>query len=462
MVFANLFFLYVFLPLFALLYLKFDKNITLCIFSVIFYSFGEPVYVLLLLLSVLVNYYIGLQIDKCLRTKNKKKFLILGLIFNILLIAIFKYLNLFTDILNYFGLISFKTSIALPIGISFYTFQSITYIVDVYRGDTKAQNSFKNLLLYISMFPQLIAGPIVRYKTINNQIESRYTTIDDFVNGAYRFIQGLGKKVIIANQLSIVSTQLLDGDLVILSKLGAFVGILTFVLQLYFDFSGYSDMAIGMGRCMGFHFEENFNFPFISKSITEFWRRWHISLGTFFRDYVYIPLGGNKKHQFINIIVVWLLTGIWHGANINFVLWGVFLAAFIIIEKYLFKYISKFIPNIIKHIYMIIITLAGFSIFYYVDINRLTSFYRVFVSNNSIYDVATISIILNNIYLIIISMIISTPIIHYIDNKYLSFNNDRMILVKRMLILIYHIAILIISTILLIGNTNNPFLYTRF
>ena len=462
MVFANLFFLYVFLPLFALLYLKFDKNITLCIFSVIFYSFGEPVYVLLLLLSVLVNYYIGLQIDKCLRTKNKKKFLILGLIFNILLIAIFKYLNLFTDILNYFGLISFKTSIALPIGISFYTFQSITYIVDVYRGDTKAQNSFKNLLLYISMFPQLIAGPIVRYKTINNQIESRYTTIDDFVNGAYRFIQGLGKKVIIANQLSIVSTQLLDGDLVILSKLGAFVGILTFVLQLYFDFSGYSDMAIGMGRCMGFHFEENFNFPFISKSITEFWRRWHISLGTFFRDYVYIPLGGNKKHQFINIIVVWLLTGIWHGANINFVLWGVFLATFIIIEKYLFKYISKFIPNIIKHIYMIIITLAGFSIFYYVDINRLTSFYRVFVSNNSIYDVATISIILNNIYLIIISMIISTPIIHYIDNKYLSFNNDRMILVKRTLILIYHIAILIISTILLIGNTNNPFLYTRF
>lgn len=461
MVFANLFFLYVFLPLFALSYLRFNKNITLCIFSLIFYAFGEPVYVLLLIFSVFVNYNIGLQIDKCLRTKNKKKFLIIGLIFNILLIFIFKYLNLFTEILFNIKLISFKTNILLPIGISFYTFQSITYIVDVYRKDTKAQNCFYKLLLYISMFPQLIAGPIVRYKTISNEIDNRQITSDDFLYGIYRFIEGLGKKVIIANQLSVISSQMLDGDLLIQSKFGAGLGIFAFVLQLYFDFSGYSDMAIGMGRCMGFHFDENFNYPFISKSITEFWRRWHISLGTFFRDYVYIPLGGNRRHQLFNILFVWILTGMWHGARMNFILWGIYLAIVIIIEKYIFKHIYKYIPDIIKHLYMIIITVIGFSIFYFDDTSRLGSFFNIFISNNTLYDVVFESALRNNIILLLISIILSTPIIKYLDNK-LNNENDKIFIIKRTTLLITHIIILIFSTILLIGNTNNPFLYTRF
>lgn len=461
MVFANLFFLYVFLPLFALLYFKFNKNIVLCIFSLLFYAFGEPIYVLLLILSVFVNYKIGIRIDKCIRLKNKKKVLILGLFFNILLIFIFKYLNLFTEILFSIKIINFKTNILLPIGISFFTFQSITYIVDVYRKDTKPQYTFYKLLLYISMFPQLIAGPIVRYKTISDEIEYRKVSIDDFLSGVYRFIEGLGKKVIIANQLSIISTQMLDGDLIIQTKLGAALGIIAFVLQLYFDFSGYSDMAIGMGKCMGFHFDENFNYPFISKSITEFWRRWHISLGTFFRDYVYIPLGGNKSHQFVNILVVWLLTGIWHGANINFIIWGVYLASVIIIEKYVLKHISNNIPALLKHLYMILLTLIGFSIFYFVDINRLRDFFRIFVSNNQIYDATFESVMLNNIYLIIISVILSTPLLKSIDGLAL-LKNENIYIIKRIIILLFHILILIVSTILLIGNTNNPFLYTRF
>lgn len=461
MVFANLFFLYVFLPLFALSYIKFNKNITLCIFSLIFYSFGEPVYVFLLIFSVLVNFNVGLKIDKCVRTKNKKKFLIMGLIFNILLIFIFKYLNFFTEILFSIRLINFKTNILLPIGISFYTFQSITYIVDVYRKDTKAQNSFYKLLLYISMFPQLIAGPIVRYKTINNEIDNREFSSEDFLNGIYRFIEGLGKKVIIANQLSIVSSQMLDGDLLIQTKFGAAFGILAFILQLYFDFSGYSDMAIGMGRCIGFHFEENFNYPFISKNITEFWRRWHISLGTFFRDYVYIPLGGNKKHQFFNILIVWILTGMWHGASMNFIVWGLYLATIIIIEKYIFKYIFQYIPDIIKHIYMIVFTTIGFSIFYFDDFNRLCSFFNIFISKNILYDVAFESVFINNIFLLTFSIILSTPIIKYLNNK-LDDTNEKIFLFKRSILLVIHIMILVISTILLIGNTNNPFLYTRF
>ena len=331
MVFADLLFIYIFLPLFAIFYYKFNKNIVLCIFSIIFYAFGEPIYILLLLFSVFVNFIIGKNIYY--RQNNKKLFLIIGIVFNVSIIFIFKYLNLLTSILFSLNIMSFKTEILLPIGISFFTFQSITYIVDVYRGDNKCQDNYMDLLLYISMFPQLIAGPIVRYKTIAEEINYRKVQLEDFLDGAYRFIFGLGKKVIIANQLSVISTELLDSNLESLSKFGAILGIFCFVLQLYFDFSAYSDMAIGMGRCLGFHFEENFNYPLISKSMTEFWRRWHISLGTFFRDYVYIPLGGNRRHQYLNIFIVWLLTGIWHGANINFIIWGLFLFFVIALEK---------------------------------------------------------------------------------------------------------------------------------
>ena len=227
-----------------------------------------------------------------------------------------------------------KPGIALPIGISFFTFQSISYIIDVYRGQVRAQKDFFSLLLYISMFPQLIAGPIVRYSTISAEINRRSISMHDLAEGSFRFLVGLGKKVILANQLGELSAAFLDGDFASLSTGGAWIGILAYTMQIYFDFSGYSDMAIGMGRCMGFHFDENFNYPYVTRTITEFWRRWHISLGSFFRDYVYIPMGGNRRHQPLNILVVWFLTGLWHGASWNFVLWGLYFGAIIMLEKY--------------------------------------------------------------------------------------------------------------------------------
>ena len=464
MVFADLLFIYIFLPLFAIFYYKFNKNIVLCIFSIIFYAFGEPIYILLLLFSVFVNFIIGKNIYY--RQNNKKLFLIIGIVFNVSIIFIFKYLNLLTSILFSLNIMSFKTEILLPIGISFFTFQSITYIVDVYRGDNKCQDNYMDLLLYISMFPQLIAGPIVRYKTIAEEINYRKVQLEDFLDGAYRFIFGLGKKVIIANQLSVISTELLDSNLESLSKFGAILGIFCFVLQLYFDFSAYSDMAIGMGRCLGFHFEENFNYPLISKSMTEFWRRWHISLGTFFRDYVYIPLGGNRRHQYLNIFIVWLLTGIWHGANVNFIIWGLFLFFVIALEKlFLTKVLDK-IPSFISHIYIIIITMISFSIFYFTDTGRLVSFFNIFISDREFFDIISTNLLYSNIFLIIFATLLSTPALKYLLVFIMNFDNNTInniiIRYSNYFVLFFSIIVLIVSTLLLVGDTINPFLYTRF
>lgn len=309
MVFSDLFFLFVFIPAFMLMYFAAAiadrniygasdssrnrfKNLALVFFSLIFYAWGEPVYVFLMLISVFFNFHFGLLIGKSRR--HRRAALVGGLIFNVLVICTFKYLGFFAQILNECGLCVPGPHIALPIGISFYTFQSISYLMDVYRGVSYAQRRFSDLLLYISMFPQLVAGPIVRYQTVAEEIQDRRVSAQDFADGSYRFLIGLGKKVIIANQLSEISGQFLADGLNTLSTAGAWVGIIAFTLQIYFDFSGYSDMAIGMGRCLGFHFNENFRHPYCCTSITDFWRRWHISLGSFFRDYVYIPMGGNS------------------------------------------------------------------------------------------------------------------------------------------------------------------------
>ena len=324
MVFSDLFFLFVFLPSFLLCYLLATwadrqwlseegqhsnkaKNLILVCFSLIFYAWGEPVYVFLMLFCVFVNYLVGLGIAGS--EQYRKVILVIGLILNIAIIGTFKYLGFFAQCLCDMGIEVAKPNIALPIGISFYTFQSISYLVDVYRRESPVQRRFPDLLLYISMFPQLIAGPIVRYGTVADEIHNRHVNAADFSDGLYRFLIGLGKKVIIANQLSEISDQFLVNGLSSLTMAGAWIGIVAFTLQIYFDFSGYSDMAIGLGRCMGFHFNENFRHPYCCNSITDFWRRWHISLGSFFRDYVYIPLGGNRSHQAVNILVVWFLTG---------------------------------------------------------------------------------------------------------------------------------------------------------
>ena len=345
MVFSDLFFLFVFLPLFALLYLlaarrdRHDsvlldspqqayKNHVLIIFSLIFYAWGEPVYVFLMLGCVVFNYLMGILID---RSPIPRFFLFFGLLGNLAAIGTFKYADFFAHTLNAWGIPVAAPGIALPIGISFYTFQSMSYLIDVYRKEAPAQYRFGRLLLYVSMFPQLVAGPIVRYGTVAEEIGNRRISANDFAEGAYRFLIGLAKKVLLANQFSEIVDQFLRGSLHDLTTTGAWIGILAFAFQIYFDFSGYSDMAIGMGRCLGFHFNENFNHPYISRSITEFWRRWHISLGSFFRDYVYIPMGGNRRHQALNILCVWFLTGLWHGASWNFVLWGVYFGVILLL-----------------------------------------------------------------------------------------------------------------------------------
>ncbi|MBR4601902.1 MAG: MBOAT family protein, partial [Prevotella sp.] len=370
MVFSDLFFIFAFIPSFALLYILASlidkkmktspdtpynrtKNWVLVLFSLLFYAWGEPVYVFLMLFSVLVNFIAGRVIDRS--DRHRKMALVIGLICNILILGVFKYLGFFGSILADLGISVALPTLALPIGISFYTFQSISYLIDVYRRESPAQKRYADLLLYISMFPQLIAGPIVRYDTVATEITDRHVTANDVADGAFRFLVGLGKKVIIANQLSEVADQFLVGGIGNLSTTGAWVGILAFTLQIYFDFSGYSDMAIGIGRCLGFHFKENFNHPYCCNSITDFWRRWHMSLGSFFRDYVYIPLGGNRRHQAWNIFVVWFLTGMWHGASWNFIIWGVYFGFIVAVEKYTILRLKNRMFTPLLHLYSLIL-----------------------------------------------------------------------------------------------------------
>jgi alginate O-acetyltransferase complex protein AlgI len=481
MVFSDLFFLFVFLPSVALCYLLaawLDKhlfstslhksftarNAVLVLFSLIFYAWGEPVYVLLMLACVFLTYLSGRIIG--IGGKYKKSGLVFGLICNIGILSVFKYTSMLVQTLNQLGLDVPDPKISLPIGISFYIFQSISYLVDIYRGDSPVQKNFLRLLLYISMFPQLIAGPIVRYDVVAMEIGSRRVTQYDFVCGSYRFLIGLGKKVILANQLSEISTQFLGGNLANTSTAGAWVGILAFTLQIFFDFSGYSDMAIGLGRCLGFHFAENFNHPYISKTITEFWRRWHMSLGSFFRDYVYIPMGGNRRHQAWNIMVVWFLTGMWHGASWNFILWGVYFGIIVMLEKYTILKVIRYIPAPLLHLYTIFLFVLGWGIFYFDDFTKMQRFFSISFGNTAtLYDFTAESAVMNNFWLWIVALIFCLPVYDIVTNAF-----DRAMpketTLKHTISLITRIsvsvALLLTSVALLVGATNNAFIYTRF
>ena len=465
MVFADLFFLFAFLPAFAICYLLAGlakgngvKNGVLVFFSLVFYAWGEPVYVFLLILCALLNWLVGRGIDR--EGRGRKFWLVVGLIINIAILAAFKYLGFLAGLLGDFGLSVQVPELALPIGISFYTFQSITYLVDVYRRESKAQKRFWDLLLYVSMFPQLIAGPIVRYGTIAREINHRKVSWQDMADGSFRFLVGLGKKVILANQLSEVSDQFLAGGLEGLSTAGAWVGLLAFTLQIYFDFSGYSDMAIGMGRCMGFHFRENFDHPYCCDSITDFWRRWHISLGSFFRDYLYIPMGGNRHHQFFNILVVWFLTGMWHGASWNFILWGLYFGLLVALEKYTF--LKWKIPAFLRHLYSLILVVLGWGIFYFVDFSQMTSFFPVlFGKAESFTDFTVRSALTSRFWLWIAALACCLPLGRWIRDAI----GEKHLLgrsVLSVLKLVLAVALLAVSTALLVGATNNPFIYTRF
>ena len=477
MVFSDLFFLFVFLPAFALSYLlstwldrrlsagRISQNSVLVIFSLIFYAWGEPVYVFLMLFCVLVNYLAGLGIDH-LSGGARRWALIGGLTGNILILSTFKYLSFFAQQLIAIGIPVADPKISLPIGISFYTFQSISYLIDVYRRESPAQHHFGNLLLYISMFPQLIAGPIVRYNTVAREISERHVTSSDLADGIYRFIIGLGKKVILANQLSEVSDQFLAGGMQDLTTSGAWVGIIAFTLQIYFDFSGYSDMAIGLGRCMGFHFNENFRHPYCCNSITDFWRRWHISLGSFFRDYVYIPMGGNRRHQALNILVVWFLTGMWHGASWNFIIWGIYFGIIVTLEKYTLLRVQKYIPSPLLHLYSLALVVIGWGIFYFDDSSRMVQFFEIaFGQATNLHDFVTITALTDNCWLWVVSVLFCMPLRQYAASLLQLTTHEGGTIQETILFLtrlVLSVVLLVLSVSLLVGATNNAFIYTRF
>lgn len=481
MVFSDLFFIFAFIPSFALLYFLASvidkklntspdipynrtKNWVLVLFSLLFYAWGEPVYVFLMLFSVLLNFIAGRIIDRS--NRHRKMALVFGLACNILILGVFKYLGFFGTILADLGINVALPTLALPIGISFYTFQSISYLVDVYRRESPAQKRYADLLLYISMFPQLIAGPIVRYDTVATEINDRHTTANDIADGVFRFLVGLGKKVIIANQLSEVADQFLVGSIANLSTTGAWVGIIAFTLQIYFDFSGYSDMAIGIGRCLGFHFKENFNHPYCCNSISDFWRRWHMSLGSFFRDYVYIPMGGNRRHQVWNIFVVWFLTGMWHGASWNFILWGVYFGFIVAVEKYtILRLKSRFFTPLL-HLYSLILVVIGWGIFYFEDFSKMTVFFNSFFGmGKSFTDFASQAAVMDKFWLFAVALLLCMPVRKLIaDTTERLLKNHTTLLHGAILIgrTVLSLAVLVLSVALLVGATNNAFLYTRF
>ena len=457
MLFTSISFLYYFLPIVLIAYFivpKKAKNFVLFIASMAFYFYGEPKYIFLMLAEIFIAYVGAILIDKY----KKKSILAVILAIHIGLLVFFKYTDfLIANINNIFGAKIDLLQLALPIGISFYTFQIISYEIDVFRGNVKVQRNFLNLATYVALFPQLIAGPIVRYETIEDELSNRKHSFENFAYGARRFVIGLAKKVLIANMLGEFCNKFsaTDEKSVVLYWLFA----ISYMLQIYFDFSGYSDMAIGMGRMFGFNFLENFNYPYISKSVTEFWRRWHMSLSSFFRDYVYIPLGGNRKHQIFNIMVVWMLTGLWHGASWNFVLWGLFYGILLIIEKKAFKGVLLRLPSFFGHLYCIIIFVLGWALFYFTDFNDLKNwFICAFGGTGKLYDYTGFTALMSNLWLFIACAVASTPLLRYGYRWFADKCRAINIIVTPILV----VVLLAACFVLLVGESYNPFLYFRF
>ena len=460
MLFTSISFLYYFLPITLILYFivpKKYKNVILLVSSLLFYFYGEPIYVFLMIAEILIAYFGALLVDKY----KDKTILIILLIIHISLLFIFKYTDfILTNINNIFNANINLLKLALPIGISFYTFQIISYEVDVYKKKVSVQKNIINLATYVSLFPQLIAGPIVRYESINEELDNRKTTFNDFSYGVRRFIIGLSKKVLLANVLG----ELCSTFNTISDKTVVFYWLfaISYMLQIYLDFSAYSDMAIGLGRMFGFHFLENFNYPYISKSITEFWRRWHMSLSSWFKDYVYIPLGGSRceKTKIIrNIFVVWFLTGLWHGASWNFIIWGLLFGIVLVIEKLFLQKILDKTPNIFKHIYVLFIVMISFVIFNGENIiNNIQGLFGI--NNISFINSVSIHYLKNYLIILIISILACTPLFKNIIEKLK--NNKKIIKVINLLEPIYLVLLLFIVTVYLIDNSYNPFLYFRF
>ncbi|MDO5398668.1 MAG: MBOAT family O-acyltransferase [bacterium] len=461
MVFSNLIFVGVFLPLvFVLYYICKNtsyRNVILVLTSLVFYAWGEPSLVIMLAVSITLNYIYGLLIDKFYAGPGAKAAFTAALITNFGFLGVFKYAGFVVDNLN--ALLPFEIpepNISLPLGISFYTFQILSYIIDLYKGRVKVQKSLIKFAGYVSMFPQLVAGPIVRYADIAEELDSRTVTADDFADGSKRFVAGLCKKLLLANNAGSAASMLLDN--MNMATGTAWLGILMYTFQIYFDFSSYSDMAIGLGRMFGFHFIENFRYPYISRSITEFWRRWHISLSTFFRDYVYIPLGGNRYRAVRNLFIVWFLTGMWHGASWNFILWGLFYGVFLFIEKSSFKQFLMKIPRPFCYIYTMFFVMVGWALFYYTDTAQLINWFKcAFGKSGAGYDLVTVTTLCSNAWLIAVCIIGSTPLPAWLCRKICSVKGIGIWLEPLMLI-----AAFVICYSVMVGSTYNPFLYFRF
>lgn len=470
MVFSSLVFLFIFFPLTLFFYfvVKNDKlkNIVLVIASLIFYSWGEPVWVCLLIFSSVLDYTVSLGIEKYRGQKITKLFIALSVVINLGLLMAFKYSGFFISTINSVFNIALRVpAFSLPIGISFYTFQTMSYSLDVYKGEVKAQKSFINFLMFVSLFPQLIAGPIVRYSDIDTQIAHRTITVEKFADGMTRFMAGLGKKVLIANYAGSLASSLLE-NVESAAVLSVWVGVLLYAFQIYFDFSGYSDMAIGLGHMFGFDYPENFIYPYISTSITDFWRRWHITLSTFFRDYVYIPLGGNRvklPRQIFNLFVVWALTGLWHGASWNFVIWGLYYFVFLCLEKFVLKNVLDKTPKVIRWIYSMFVVLIGWMIFYFEDFSAMkTAFSVAFgASGNALSDPVMSAMIVNNIPFIIIAAIACVPVTKHVKAG-IDKLQKRSPVARPILNTVFNVVMLVLCVASLAGSTYNPFLYFRF
>ena len=472
MVFSTLVFLYAFFPICLILHIAARstkmKNYALLVMSLLFYAWGEPVWVFLMVITACVNWFFALMVEAARDKRSAKLAMIIAVAVDLLLLGVFKYSGFFVENINMALHLAIPVpQISLPIGISFYTFQILSYIVDVYRGDTKAQKSPANFMLYVSLFPQLIAGPIVRYTDIERQLESRTVTPEGFSRGITKFLIGLAKKVLLANFAGKVAATLLGGDMAQMSVLEGWLGMLLYAFQIYFDFSGYSDMAIGLGRMFGFSYPENFNYPYIATSITDFWRRWHISLSSFFRDYVYIPMGGNRKHQIWNMLVVWFLTGMWHGASWNFILWGLYFFVWLVLEKFVLRRVLEKVPKLLKWFFTFVLVLVSWVFFYYTDLSQCFGMLKLMFgfAGRPFADPKSMLLLANNGLFLGLCAVCCLPVASWFRKA-----TDRMVVKNRgrgrqiafALCLLFNTFLLVLCTAAMVGSTFNPFLYFKF
>lgn len=471
MVFSSITFLFRFIPIFMILYFvtpRRMRNIILFLGSLFFYAWGEPIYVLLMLFSTLSDYVHGRLIGACRSRRVARGLLISSIVINLGMLGFFKYSDFLIGTVNQLlGSNLPLLKLPLPIGISFYTFQTMSYTIDCYRGEAKVQKNLLDFGVFVTMFPQLIAGPIVKYRDVQDRLHERKADITAISYGCRRFVTGLAKKVLLANNLGLLWTEISGGNMGGTTVLGAWMGALAYAFQIYFDFSGYSDMAIGMGAILGFHFPENFNYPYMAKSVTDFWRRWHISLSSWFREYVYIPLGGNRRgmpRQLLNILIVWMLTGIWHGAGWNFLLWGLWFALWLILEKLVLGWVLKVLPSMVGRLYTWLVVLVSWVFFAIESGNGAMNYLYVMFGQGAagLYDSATLFTLLEYRVLLLFAALAATPLAHRLSEAFFRSTGSGVVAVRRVAEKLVLSLLLLASIAYIVEASYNPFLYFRF